>query len=465
MLTFDLTYTQWFLLFTGAVLVMLIANLIQWAVHQERIYGQYTAYILLWMIGFGVDYVHLPPNVLAFVQTISLHLFSLLYLEIAITFFVLKDRPGLLGWYRRVQWSVALVALPEVYFNLFSSAWQTDWHEIQLNLIRVLIILVTYLTIAYTVVVTIRKTDVLARFFVAGTLALLVSQLLGILVIVEYGQAGMKAGLFGLPLPIHPGFIGQLGLLLDMACVSLGLSYRQRRETRRQMLAEQQLLREREHSLRRQLEADLALQQLKQQHTEAQMRALQSQVNPHFLFNALNTLSSLIDENPRQATDYVDELSSVYRYLLRSADQELTTLDVELNFIQSYFHLLKTRYGNSVCPEVAVANDYLDGQIPPLTLQLLVENAVKHNRALPEEPLTIRIRTTAAGQLVVENNLQRRNVRVESNGVGLSNITDKYQLLNRSNPDGPTPLIEAVDGWFRVTLPLLGGMKPVLKNE
>ncbi|RRB18415.1 histidine kinase [Larkinella knui] len=456
-----MTYNQWFLLFTGAVLVMLIANLIQWAVHQERIYGQYTAYILLWMIGFGVDYVRLPPNVLAFIQTVSLHLFSLLYLEIALTFLPVNDRPGLPDWYRRVQWSVALVAIPEVYFNLFSSAWQTGWHEMQLNLIRILIILVTYLTIAYTVVVTIQKTDVLARFFVVGTLVLLISELLGILVIVQYGQAGMRAGLFSLPLPIHPGFIGQLGLLFDIACVSLGLSYRQRRETRRQMQAEQELLREREHSLRRQLEADLTLQQIKQQHTEAQMRALQSQVNPHFLFNALNTLSSLIDENPRQATDYVDELSSVYRYLLRSADQELTTLSVEMDFMESYFHLLKTRFGNSVCPEVAVANAYRDALIPPLTLQLLVENAVKHNRALPDEPLTIRIRTTAEGQLVVENNLQRRNVRVESNGVGLSNITDKYRLLHPANPDGSNLLIEEVNGWFRVKLPLLGAIKSV----
>lgn len=141
------------------------------------------------MIGFGVDYVRLPPNVLALVQTISLHLFSLLYFEIAITFLAVKARPRLLRWYRRVQWSVALVAIPEVYFNLFSSAWQTDWHETQLNLIRVLIILVTYLTIAYTVVANVRKTDVLARFFVVGTLALFISELLGIIVIVHYGQA------------------------------------------------------------------------------------------------------------------------------------------------------------------------------------------------------------------------------------------------------------------------------------
>lgn len=193
------------------------------------------------------------------------------------------------------------------------------------------------------------------------------------------------------------------------------------------------------------------------------MRALQSQVNPHFLFNSLNSLSSISEENPQQATEYVDELSSEYRYLLRAGEQELTTLSIELSFIQSYFHLLKTRYGSSVRPELAVAEGCHDALIPPLTLQLLVENAVKHNRALPEEPLTIRIRTTEDGQLVVENNLQRRNVRVDSNGVELSNITDKYRLLNRFNLDGPIILlIEEIEGWFRVTLPLLGATKPVL---
>ena len=253
-----------------------------------------------------------------------------------------------------------------------------------------------------------------------------------------------------LPLLIHPGFLMQAGIFLDLALVSLGISYRQQRQAMRQVIAEQELIREREQHLRRQLEADLILEQLKQQHTEAQMKALQSQVNPHFLFNALNTLSSLIDETPSQAIDYVDELSSVYRYLLRAGDGELTTLSQEMGFIQSYFHLLRTRYGNGVHTDLLTMDTHKEALLPPLTLQLLVENAVKHNVVLPHQPLTIRIRTTPERQLVIENNIQRRKVRVESNGVGLSNIAFKYKLLNQSSPH-----IEEVDGWFRVTLPLL----------
>ncbi|XWW44548.1 histidine kinase [Fibrella sp. USSR17] len=449
------TYHQWILLFLGATVAILIANLIQWIVRRERIYGLYTLYVLLWLLSFSLD--NQPINAsTAFIHTVNVHIFAWLYLEIAVTFLKLTTRPTLLRGYRIIQKTIVIAALPEVYFNLFSSAWQTQWHETQLNIIRGLIITVVYLTIFYTVFRYVRFTDLLARFFIAGTLALWVTQLIGVYIISYYADNERLITFSNLPSPIHPGFLIQFGILLDMACVSLGLSYRQQQRVIQQVRAEQDLLREREQYLRQQLQSDLALQKIKHQHTESQMRALQSQVNPHFLFNALNTLSALIDENPRQATDYVDELSSVYRYLLRSTEQELTTLNVEMAFIQSYFYLLKIRFGDSVCPELSIDSAYRDALIPPLTLQLLVENAVKHNRVLPDEPLTIRIRTTGQGHLVVENNMQRRNVRVESNGVGLNNIADKYRLLGR-----PLPSIEETEGWFRVTLFLLPTTQPV----
>lgn len=183
---------------------------------------------------------------------------------------------------------------------------------------------------------------------------------------------------------------------------------------------------------------------------QARFDSLKSQVNPHFLFNSLNSLSSLIDENPRQATEFVDEMSTVYRYLLRSNDAELTTLREELHFIQSYFHLLKTRYGPAIDLELAVDPSYLDTQLPPLTLQMLVENAVKHNAILAEQPLIIRLRTEPGGWLVVSNTLQKKAIRVDSNRVGLSNIAARYRLLNQ-----PEPLVQERDGWFTVTLPLV----------
>lgn len=173
-------------------------------------------------------------------------------------------------------------------------------------------------------------------------------------------------------------------------------------------------------------------EQYKKNKLQQQLNLLKGQINPHFLFNSLNSLSMLIHENPRQAETFVDELSSVYRYLLQNnqnpdTDRELTTLDRELQFIQSYFRLLKTRYGEGIALQVKVDESQLSQQIPPLTLQLLVENAVKHNVILPESPLLVEI-FTQNEQLVVQNTLQRK-AAVYSTKVGLANIATKYKLL------------------------------------
>jgi hypothetical protein len=182
---------------------------------------------------------------------------------------------------------------------------------------------------------------------------------------------------------------------------------------------------------------------------QGRFEVLKNQVNPHFLFNSLNTLSSLISENPDLAEEFVDDMASVYRYLLQTNERELTTLRKELEFIDSYYHLLKTRYGSGLFLYVFVDEDDKEALIPPLTLQMLVENAVKHNMMLPEQPLRIEIETVD-GFLQIKNTLQRKNVRVESNHVGLSNIASKYKLLKQ-----PSPTIEEKDGYFIVILPLL----------
>ncbi len=183
---------------------------------------------------------------------------------------------------------------------------------------------------------------------------------------------------------------------------------------------------------------------------QSQLEALKQQVNPHFLFNALNSLGALIEDDPPQASRFLDELSSVYRYLLRSNDQPLTPLAAELEFIRSYFHLLQTRHGQGLQLALAVEPRYEAYRLPPLTLQLLVENAVKHNIVLAEQPLSIEIATDAAGQLVVENNLQRKPSRVLSNGVGLSNILTQYRMLGQ-----PLPTVRDDAGRFIVRLPLV----------
>ena len=196
--------------------------------------------------------------------------------------------------------------------------------------------------------------------------------------------------------------------------------------------------------------------ELKQLHMQRQLDVLTQQVNPHFLFNSLNSLISLIGENPQQAEAFAEELSSVYRYVLRAnridgSEQNLTDLEAELEFIQSYYHLLKTRHGCGLNLIIDIDKGLGNCQLPPLTLQLLVENAVKHNVVLPEQPLTIVLTTDGQQRLTVSNNLQRKPSRALSNGIGLSNILARYQMLGQ-----PAPIIEDNDQEFRVTLPLIG---------
>ncbi|GAB3962757.1 hypothetical protein GCM10028805_64510 [Spirosoma harenae] len=188
---------------------------------------------------------------------------------------------------------------------------------------------------------------------------------------------------------------------------------------------------------------------LKKAKLRHQLDTLKSQINPHFLFNSLNSLSMLIYENPDRAEAFVDELSSVYRYLLRANEHSLTTLSRELQFIKSYFQLLKTRYGAGIDLHIAVDNWQLERRLPPLTLQLLVENAVKHNIILPDRPLVIDI-LTQDSRLIVQNNLQRKTGAVPSHKVGLAHIAAKYRLLEQRDI-----LIQETNGLFVVILPLL----------
>ncbi len=199
--------------------------------------------------------------------------------------------------------------------------------------------------------------------------------------------------------------------------------------------------------------------ELRKEQVERQLEVLKSQINPHFLFNSLNTLSSLIQIDPQKADTFLEELATVYRYLLRKNNAEFCLLEDELNFIRAYFHLLKTRYGESIQLQICVTEAMLKHQVPPLTLQLLVENAVKHNVISANRPLIIRIfiqtvkspaYQTAYPKLIIENNLQQKKNTVPSTKVGLNNILTKYQLLGFDTIE-----ITQTENSFRVVLPLI----------
>lgn len=189
---------------------------------------------------------------------------------------------------------------------------------------------------------------------------------------------------------------------------------------------------------------------LKSENLQTQLDSLKAQINPHFLFNNLGSLASLIMEDQMKAVTFVNELSSVYRYLLQTNESNLTTLSKELEFLQHYFHLLKTRFGDGIEMTINVDSRYLSYMLPPLTLQLLVENAVKHNAILPNKPLSIQIYLDEAEKLVVANNLQKKNSLVSSGKLGLQNIATKYRLLHAQNV-----VIKQTDEAFQVVIPLI----------
>lgn len=162
----------------------------------------------------------------------------------------------------------------------------------------------------------------------------------------------------------------------------------------------------------------------------AKFTALKNQLDPHFLFNSLNVLTSLIDENPRMAQKFTTSLSKVYRYVLEQKDKELVTVDEELKFARTYMTLLKLRFEDSIIFEIPEESSNPEAKVVPLSLQILLENTIKHNIVMPSKPLHIKIYEDN-GYLIVENNLQPKAVIKQRSGVGLVNVKQRYALLTK----------------------------------
>ncbi len=187
--------------------------------------------------------------------------------------------------------------------------------------------------------------------------------------------------------------------------------------------------------------------QLERQNIESQLEGLRNQVNPHFLFNSLNTLIYLIPEEPQKAVNFVQKLSKVYRYVLESRDAKIIPLAEELEFLKAYVFLLKERFGENLWVNIKDLDKKTDAAIVPLSLQMLFENAIKHNVISTERPLTIEV-FSENGHLVVRNNLQRKNQVMDSTGVGLQNIKDRYRMLTNQAVE-----VIASQQYFTVALP------------
>ncbi|WP_420153301.1 sensor histidine kinase [Siphonobacter sp.] len=191
------------------------------------------------------------------------------------------------------------------------------------------------------------------------------------------------------------------------------------------------------------------LERIKSDHLEAQFELLRQQVNPHFLFNSLNTLKSMVESEDEHSVEFILKLSDFYRYTLESRKLDLIPLTDELEIIQSYLFLLKARFDAGIDLTTQVSEATQHSLIPPFTLQLLVENCTKHNVVSLEKPLHIRI-YEESGFLVVENDIQLKRGQVASTKMGLENINTRYTHLVEQ-----TIRVESDTDVFRVKLPII----------
>lgn len=189
-------------------------------------------------------------------------------------------------------------------------------------------------------------------------------------------------------------------------------------------------------------------ERLKKEQISARYEALKSQVNPHFLFNSLNVLSSLVHRDADLAEKFIRQLSDVYRYILDSREKETVPVSEELETLRAYLFLMDIRFGAALQVRISIP-DNVRGQIAPLTLQMLVENALKHNEISKSNPLYIDIFTEEDAWVVVRNNLAPKNILPDSTGIGLANIQAQYQMLSDK-----TVLITDHDGFFTVKVPV-----------
>ncbi len=197
-------------------------------------------------------------------------------------------------------------------------------------------------------------------------------------------------------------------------------------------------------------ESAVDVERLKTENLKSKFESLRSQVNPHFLFNSLNALSSLVYADQGKAVNFIQKLSEVYRYVLDHQNDEVVDLQTEVTFLESYVFLNTIRFGNNFKVNYVDLDDLRTYSIPPVALQMLVENCIKHNEISKEFPLIIEVRKENE-TIVVENNLNPIDIpKRDSNGLGLSNIISRYELLSDRKVG-----VEKSDTKFSVRLPLL----------
>ncbi|MEP1095219.1 MAG: histidine kinase [Cyclobacteriaceae bacterium] len=193
-------------------------------------------------------------------------------------------------------------------------------------------------------------------------------------------------------------------------------------------------------------QVSIDMEKLRTEQISTQYQSLKNQVNPHFLFNSLNALTSLVYDDQAKAVEFIRKLSQVYRYVLDKKDEELVPIQDEIDFMTNFIFLQKIRFGDNL--KIDVSNKCTDGYLPPLALQILVENAIKHNVVSEKYPLTINVRISD-DYCFIENSIKEK-LEKDSTGVGLSNLESRYKYLSKREI-----MIENDGNRFIVKLPIL----------
>ncbi len=204
------------------------------------------------------------------------------------------------------------------------------------------------------------------------------------------------------------------------------------------------------YSLQQKKEMDNAMDRLKKEVMTSKYKSLKNQISPHFLFNSLNTLTSLMYEDRDLASDFVSRLATCYRYILDNREEDLVSLEKELNFLDSFIFMMNIRHEGALSITTHISIDPKEYLIPTLSLQMLVENALKHNYYSKEKPLEISVISIEEKSITIQNNLRIREQKEESTKLGLKNIRNRYSFYTNQEIN-----VETKNEHFKVTIPLL----------
>jgi hypothetical protein len=439
-----MTFDEFNLLFLGMVSVMLLYNLAQQYLRRDRAYGYYTLYMLCWLVYFGVRYRlvldALPDRWFALLRVGLPMLAYCFYFDFAEALLTLSER---LPWTKRVFRAVKIGLLAYVValvvVCLGSNFWQTGAYEAVHTVVRVLLAVLS----VFVIIRAYRLRDPLVTYFVTGTLALVglgvVAMSLTFVLVEQEGDRLYQA----------PVAYLQVGIVVELLCFSLALSYKSRQAEIDKAVAEQQLHTEREQRQSDRLRARLEAQQATKMMADLRLRALRSQMNPHFLFNSLNAIQECIITNQNDvAVSYLAKFSKLVRLMLEHSDKPLIPLTKEVETLRLYLDIEALRFTESFRYELR-ADTALDPSlvsIPPMLVQPYAENAIWHGLLNKRGERWLRIRFTSDDDslfvTIEDNGIGRRAAAGQRNPLkqgyasrGMTLIDERLNLMNEAQSD------------------------------